>query len=81
MFELYFPVLIIEESFDVPRLAAVVEVAVLDAEIAEYSLFARPHSHLSVAKYDIVRIIGHSSVVDLAIVLLLNQFITLIVGG
>lgn len=38
--ELYLSVLIVEEGLDVPRFAGVIEVAVLDAEVAEDSLLA-----------------------------------------
>ena len=72
--------LIVEEGLDVPRFVGVVEVAVLDAEVAEDSFFARPYSHLCIAKDDVVWIICHSSVVDLAVVLLLHEGVALVVG-
>lgn len=72
MLELYLSVLIVEERLDVPGFVGIVEVAVLDAEIAEDSFFTRPYSHFGIAKDGVVWIVGHSSEVDLAIVLFLH---------
>lgn len=68
VFELYFSVLIVEEGLYVPRFVAVIEVTVLYAEVAEDLFLTRPHSHFSIAKNGIVRIIRHSSVINLAII-------------